>query len=57
MEREREAVQSLNGFLNKVAFQHIEARMIHGLSLSPIIKMKYLSQEKDPINGNDFVSR
>ena len=31
--------------------------MIYGLSPSPRIEMKYLSQEKDPINGNDFVSR
>mmetsp|Transcript_2517 Transcript_2517/g.2910 ORF Transcript_2517/g.2910 Transcript_2517/m.2910 type:complete len:158 (+) Transcript_2517:260-733(+) len=31
--------------------------MIHGLSPSPRIEMKYFSQEKDPINGKDFVSR
>ena len=37
--------------------QHIGVRILHGLSPSPRIEMKFSPQAKDPINGNDFVSR
>ena len=30
--------------------------ILHGISPSPRIEMKFQSKKKDPVNGNDFVS-
>ena len=31
--------------------------MVHGLSPSPHVSMKFNSQQEDDINGNDFIKR
>jgi hypothetical protein len=37
--------------------QHIGVYILHGLSPSPQLTMKFQSQNVDPVNGNDFVHR
>ena len=37
--------------------KHIGVRILHGLSPSPRIEMKFSPQAKDTINGNNFVAR
>ena len=43
-------------FTVKELRQHIGVRILHGLSPSPRVEMKFDNQAKDPVNGNDFVS-
>ena len=37
--------------------QHIGVRILHGISPSPRLKMKFRSHKDDEVNGNDFVYR
>ena len=37
--------------------QHIGVRILHGISPSPRLEMKFKSQRDDEVNGNDFVYR
>ena len=35
--------------------KHIGLYLLHGLSRSPQVEMKFKAQSEDPVNGNDFV--
>ena len=37
--------------------QHLGVRLLHGISPSPRIAMKFQSQQQNDVNGNDFVAR
>ena len=44
-------------FTIKELHQHIGIRMLHGISPTPQLAMKFKSQTEDVVNGNDFVHR
>ena len=44
-------------FYNDGLRKHIGVYMVHGLSPSPHVSMKFNSQQEDDINGNDFIKR
>lgn len=37
--------------------QHIGVRLLHGISPTPRLEMKFKSQAEDPVNGNDLIYR
>ena len=44
-------------FTNDELRKNFSVYMIHGLSPSPHVSMKFNSQQEDDINGNDFIKR